>query len=85
MGGGDSGDWYSKRAAGYVIQADGLEELDGEGVAAVFSADAVLDIAVCLAAVPDGLLDQDSHSGPVQGYERVAEEDFVFQISAQEF
>ena len=44
LGGGQAGDWDSAWGAAYVVQADFVAEVDGLGIAAVFAADADLQV-----------------------------------------
>ena len=48
--GGEAGDGDTERAAGDIVQADLVAELDGRGIAAVLTADAEVDVRVGLAA-----------------------------------
>ena len=43
--GSQAGDGHTEGAAGHIIQADLVAELDGHGVAAVLAADAVVQLS----------------------------------------
>ena len=44
--GSEAGDGHAERAAGDIVQADLVAELDGHGVAAVLAADAEVNVGV---------------------------------------
>src|SRR5664279_4337177 len=54
----EPGDWYPERRTGDVVQPDGVEEMDGFGVAAVLTADPELETWLGAPALLGGDLDQ---------------------------
>ena len=80
MGSSEARDGNSEGGAADVVEADGVAELDGAWVAAVFTADAALEIFAGLAAELDSQLDQLTDAAGVERLERVALEDFLLHI-----
>src|SRR5262249_19232452 len=80
LGGGEAGDRYAERAAGDVIQANLLAELDRIRVAAVLAADAAFELVLRTMAFADGHLDELADADGVERLERIAGKDFLLQV-----
>jgi len=61
VGCGHAGDGDAHGGTGHVVEADAVTELDGLGLAAVFPADADLQIRTGLAAFGDRVLHEPAH------------------------
>src|SRR3954451_900590 len=75
LGRGEAGDRHAERAARDVVQPDLVAQLDRVRVAALFAADAELDLRPRLAALLDGELHQPADAVRVHRLERVARDD----------
>ena len=54
LGGGEAGDRHAEGRAAHVVQAELVAELHAVRIAAVFAADAELDVRAAAAAFVDG-------------------------------
>src|SRR3954463_13496671 len=70
-------DGDAEGGAAHVIESHVVAELDGLGIAAVFAADAALEILARRASLLNGHPHQYSDAAGVEGLERVALEDFL--------
>src|SRR5271154_5548739 len=82
--GGKSGDGHSERTARNVGESDAMAEFHRIGVAAVFAADAELDVGSRLAALRDGDFHELADAGLVNRGERIFLHDLHFLIRAEE-
>src|SRR5688572_536638 len=73
-----------ERRAGNVIEPGAMTERDARRVAAVFSADADLQPLAALAAESHADLHELPHTGLVDGRKRIALQDALLQVLAQE-
>ena len=85
LGRGQPGDRHAEGRAAHVVEADLVAELDRRRVAAVFAADAALQVlraccGPCCTAISHELAD----AADVERLERVALEDFLLQVVGQE-
>src|SRR5258706_1010815 len=80
----ESCDRHSERAAAYVVQPHLVAELYALGVAAVFAADAAFEVGLGLASQLDGHSHELAYAADIEGLERVAFEDFLFDVLGQE-
>ena len=71
LGGGELGDGNAEGRAAHVVKSGAVAELDGGGVAAVFAADADLEVLHGLAAAFDADLDELADAGLVEAGEGV--------------
>src|SRR5688572_31014000 len=84
MRGGQSGDGDAEGGAADVVEADRVAELDRLRVAAVFAADAALEVRVRLAAELHAHADQLPDAAEVDRLERVALEQLLLDVLGQE-
>ena len=84
LSGGEFRDRDAEGAAADVVEAELVAEHDGRGFAAVFAADAELELGAGGPAVFAGDLHQAAHAGLVDLLERVIADDVVFAIQRDE-
>src|SRR5688500_1962642 len=84
MRGGQSGDGDAEGGAADVVEADRVAELDRLRVAAVFAADAALEVRVRLAAELHAHADQLADAAEVDRLERVALEQLLLDVLGEE-
>src|SRR5260221_10972300 len=77
-------DRHAERRAAHVVQSNAVAELNGARVAAVFAADAALEILAGLAAELHGHRNQLADAARVERLERVALQDFLLDVLRQE-
>ena len=75
LGSGEAGDGHAERAAGHVVNANGVEEEDGLGVTAVLTADTAGEAGALAAALVHTNLHQLANGLLVNVLERVAIKD----------
>ena len=68
LGGGEAGDGHAERAAGHVVNANGVEEEDGLGVTTVLTADTAGEAGALAAALVHTNLHQLANGLLVDGY-----------------
>ena len=78
-------DGNAERRTGHVRQADLVAELDGRGVAAVFAANAELDVGARLPAELRRHFDESAHARLVEPCERIAFVNLLFVVRGEEF
>ena len=84
LGGGESCDGETQRRAAHVVQADLMTEFHGRGIAAVFAADAQLDVGAGALAALDRDFHQAADAGLVERLERVRRENVHFLVLVDE-
>ena len=84
LSGGQTRHRHAERRATHVGQAEPVAELHAVRVAAVFAADAELDVGAGAAAFFDGDLHQLADAGLIDRGERILLHDFQFLIRRQE-
>ena len=82
--GSEAGDGHAERAAGDIVQADLVAELDGHGVAAVLAADAEVDVGVGLAAKLCRHGNELADADLVEAGERITLVDLLVVVRAEE-
>src|SRR5579883_2589518 len=82
--GGEAGNRHPVRRARYIVEPDFVAERHGGRVAAVFAANAELEVAARVAAPFGGGLDQLADPLAVDRYERIGRQDPQFRIGAKE-
>ena len=70
--------------AGDVVESDFVAELDGFRIAAMFAADADLQVGPGVASLGSGHLDEDTDASLVEGGEGVLLEDALLDVGRQE-
>ena len=81
---GEAGDGHAERAAGHIINADGVEELDGLGISTVLTTDTALQGRTAAATTVHTHLDQLADGLGVDGLERIGIQDLVTQVVTHE-
>ena len=82
--GGEAGDGHAERAAGDIVQADLVAELDGHGVAAVLAADAEVNVGVGLATELCSHSNELADADLVKAGEGIALVDLLVVVRAEE-
>ncbi len=84
LSGSQTSDGHTEGAAGHIVQADLVAELDGHGVAAVLAADTVVQILAGSLCLGDSHLHQHANAGLIQLSKGIVLEDLGIIVSVQE-
>lgn len=81
--GGQSGDWHAERRTAYVVETDLVTECDRLWIAAMFTADADLEIWFHTTTPLGAEADQLAHAVAIENLKRIVFNDLAFDVIGQ--
>ena len=84
LGGCEAGDGYAERRATNVVETGFVAELNGRGFAAVFAANAALEVGTGVTALFYGHIDKLAYAVLVEHLEGVYLQNLLFKVNRQE-